>query len=136
MTAKVSLAIVDSALTPESPGTPASATRTFVPGEVENGNVHTFYENTTGSSAATRSRLTVALVPSEKVVKFKYTLSLPKAQTVDGIVKVAHVTRCNVEMIFPVDGTRDDRRDARSLTLSALTDTTIIAMISDLENLW
>jgi hypothetical protein len=136
MTAKTTIAILDSDLTPESPGTPAAATRTFTPGEVEQGNVHTFYEPTTGVTAATRSRMTVALTSGKDVTRMKLTLALPKAQTVDGITQVAHVTRASVEFIFPANGSRDDRRDCRTLTRTALGHADIIAMIDNLENFW
>lgn len=136
MPAKTTLAITDSAQTPESPGTPAVATRTFVPGEMENGVVHTFYENTTGVTANTRSKLTISLTPGDGVVRWKCQLSTPKAQTVDGVVVQAHVTRAFAEFILPADGTRDDRRDSKSLLVSLLALTDIHTMISDLENLW
>lgn len=136
MASKTSIAIADSPNTPEAPGTPAAATRTFIPGEMENGNVHTFYENTTGVTAATRSKLTVSLVPGNGITRFKAALALPKAQTVDGVTKVAHVTRGFVEYIFPEDGTRDDRRDINALMRNALADATVVLMINDLENLY
>lgn len=136
MTAKTTIALNDSALTPESPGTPAAGTRTFTPGEMENGNVHTFYETTTGVTAATRSKMTLSLVPSETVTRFKLSIATPKAQTVDGIVKAAHVTRGFMEFILPNDGTRDDRRDIRSLLTYINNDAGFKAMVDDLENLW
>jgi hypothetical protein len=136
MPAKTTIAIADSTLTPESPGTPGAATRTFVPGEMENGVVHTYYENTTGATSATRSKLTVSLVPGDGVIRMKCQLATPKAQTVDGIVQAAHVTRAFAEFIFPADGTRDDRRDAKSLLTNLLNNTDISTMVADLENLW
>jgi hypothetical protein len=136
MVAKTTIAINDSAATPESPGTPATTLRTFVPGEMENNNVHTFYENTTGTTAATRSKLTLSLTPGDGVVRFKSQLSTPKAHTVDGIVVVAHVTRGLIEFILPVDGSRDDRQDIRALNINLLADASVVGMIKDLENLW
>jgi hypothetical protein len=136
MAAKTTIVLADSSDTPESPGTPAAANRTFVPGEMENGNVHTFYETTTGVTAATRSKLTISLTPGNKIVRMKASLALPKAQTVDGVVKVAHVTRGFCEFIFPEDGSRDDRRDCKKLLQNLLTDTTINPMVADLENLY
>lgn len=136
MAGKTSIAITDSSDTPESPGTPAAATRTFVPGEIEGSNVHTFYENTTGVTAATRSKMTLSLTPGNGVVRFKAALALPKAQTVDGITKVAHVTRGFVEFILPEDGSRDDRRDILTLIRNLLADATVSPMIREMENLY
>lgn len=136
MTAKTSIAINDSAATPESPGTPAAALRTFVPGEVEAGNVHTFYENTTGTTAATRSKLTAQIVPGTNVQRVKLSIATPKAQTVDGVVVLAHTTRCNLEFFLPNNGSRDDRQDIRALVINALADASIVGMVKDLEGLY
>lgn len=136
MTAKTTIALLDSAVTPESPGTPAAATRTFIPGEVEAGNVHTFYENTTGSTAATRSKLTIQFVPGAVVNRVKIGIATPKAKTVDGVVVLAHTTRVNMEFLLPVDGSRDDRQDIRVLAMNALVDASIVNMIKELEGLY
>lgn len=139
MTAKASLVLVDSVLTPEAPGTPAASNRTFVPGDVENGNVHTFYDTTTGTTAATRSKLSVQLVSptgNGNVARMKVSLALPKAQTIDGIVQQAHVTRAFAEFLFPVDSSRDDRRDIKALLISALNSADLSAMVGDLEGFW
>lgn len=136
MTAKASIGIYDASATPEAPGTPGAALRTFVPGEVENNNVHTFYDTTTGVTAATRSKMTLAIVPGEQVTRVKVSLALPKAQTVDGIIQAAHITRANCEFLCPVNGSRDDRRDIKTLLINALNHTDVATMIGDLENLW
>lgn len=132
MSAYANLAINDSAQTPESPGTPGAATRTFVPGGKE-GNVWTWYENTTGTTAATRSKLTASLTPGDSVTRMKLQLALPKSQTVDGLVTAAHVTRGFVEFIFPANGSRDDRRDIKALLIAALNTTELSNMVGDLE---
>lgn len=136
MSAKTSIAVLDNSTTPEAPGTPAAATRTFIPGEVENGNVHTFYETTTGTTARSRSKLTVSLTPKQSAVVFQLRLSTPKATVVDDILVVQHVTRSFVEFELPNDGSRDDRLDNKSLTANILNDATIHNMIKDLENLY
>lgn len=139
MPAKASLAINDSGETPESPGTPAVAARTFVPGDVENGNVHTFYDTTTGTTAATRSKLSIQLTApngNSNVARLKLSLALPKAQTIDGVVQQAHVTRAFAEFIYPVDGSRDDRRDAKALLLNCLNHADVHKIVSDLEGFW
>jgi len=134
MSAYANLAINDSAQTPESPGTPGAATRTFVPGGKENG-VWTWYENTTGTTASTRSKLTVSLTPGNSVTRLKIALALPKAQTVNGIVTAAHVSRGFAEFLFPANGSRDDRRDIKALLIAALNTTELSAMVGDLEGI-
>lgn len=133
MSAYTSIALNDSALTPESPGTPATATRTFLPGGKDSNGVWTWYENTTGSTAATRSKMTLSLTPGKDVTRCKIQISTPKAQTVDGIVSAAHVTRSSMEFILPNNGSRDDRRDIRNLTFNALAAAAAVAAIDDLE---
>lgn len=134
MSAYANMAINDASTTPEAPGTPAIATRTFVPGGKE-GNVWTWYENTTGTTAATRSKMTVSLTPGDSVTRVKVQLSLPKAQTVDGVTSAAHVTRGFAEFIFPANGSRDDRRDVKALLGNILNSTELNAMIGDLEGI-
>lgn len=134
MAAFANIAILDSSATPESPGTPAAATRTFVPGGKE-GNVWVWYENTTGTTPATRSKLTASLSAGEEVARLKITLATPKAQTVDGVTKVAHVTRAFMEFILPVNGSRDDRKDIAVLVMNALSAAALWSMLSDLEGL-
>jgi hypothetical protein len=136
MPAKTTIAISDSSTTPEAPGTPGAVVRTFVPAEMENGVVHTFYENTTGSTLNTRSKLTLSLTPGDGVTRFKAQLSTPKAQTVDGVVVQAHVTRGSLEFILPADGSRDDRVDIRLLFHNLLANSDVATMIKDVENLW
>lgn len=132
MSTYANLAINDSNQTPESPGTPAATTRTFVPGGKENG-VWTWYENTTGTTAATRSKLTASLTQGKEVTRMKLTLALPKAQTVDGIVSAAHITRGFAEFLFPANCSRDDRRDVKALLVNALNTVEVAAMVSELE---
>lgn len=134
MSAYANLVIADSVNTPEAPGTPAATNRTFVPGGKENG-VWTWYENTTGTTAATRSKLSVSLTPGKEITRMKVALALPKAQTVDGITTAAHVTRGFSEFLFPVNGSRDDRRDVKALMISALSAADLTAMVSDLEGI-
>lgn len=136
MSAKTTIAIYDNAATPESPGTPAAALRTFTPGAVEGGDVHTFYEPTTGTTAATRSKLTLQLIPGAVVHRLKISIATPKAKTVDGIVELAHVTRFNGEFLLPVNGSKDDRQDIRSLATNLFADASFIYMIRDLEDLY
>lgn len=139
MPAKVAIALVDSPSTPESPGTPGAATRTFQPGAVENGNVHTFYEGTTGTTMATKSKATLSLKPASSaspVSRVKMSMALPKAQVVDGITKVAHITRANVEFILPQDCTRDDRRDIRTLIANLINSAEGAALVADNDDLW
>lgn len=136
MTEKASFVITDSADTPESPGTPAAANRTFTPGEMENGSVHCFYNTTTGTTPATRSKFTASLTSGQVVHRVKFSLALPKAQTVDGVVKVAHVSRAIVEFILPIDCSRDDRRDLLTLMYDALSTSGFNTMVIDVEDLW
>jgi len=139
MTAKTTLTLDDSASTPESPGTPAVANRTFTPGQMENGNVHTFYEPTTGVTPATKSKLTASLTPisaTRNTARIKIALAYPKAQTIDGLVVAAHVNRGFVEFVFDKNSTRDDRRDIKALLISALQEVGINEMIADLEDLY
>lgn len=139
MTQKAALTLADSSLTPESPGTPASANRVFTPGAVENGNVHTYFEPTTGVTPATKTKLTVSLTPTSatrNTARIKIAFALPKAQTVNGIVTAAHVNRVFNEYVFDKDSTRDDRRDAKILLISLLNDAVMNAMIGDLEDVY
>lgn len=136
MAVKTSIALLDSASTPEAPGTPAAATRTFIPGEIEGDNVHTFYETTTGNTAATRSKLTASIKSGNGVSRVKVAIALPRSQTVDGVLKAAYVCRGFIEFIVPEDAIRDDRRDLLVLTRNILDNTTIGPMISELENLY
>jgi hypothetical protein len=136
MTEKASFVLVDAASTPQSPGTPAAANRTFTPGEMENGRVHTFYNTTTGTTVATRSKLTASITPGDTVTRVKYTLATPKAQTVDGVVISAHVTRCIMEFIIPNDATWDDRVDSINLAYGMLANTGLSTMVKELEDLW
>lgn len=136
MPSKTSIAILDSALTPESPGTPAATTRTFIPGEMEGSNVHTFYETTTGTTAATRSKMTVSIAPGNGVTRVKAQIATPRSQTVDGLVKSAYVCRGFAEFILPEDASRDDRRDIRALLANLLDDPSFVTVVSDLENLY
>lgn len=139
MTAKSTIALADSSQTPESPGTPAIATRTFTPGQMENGNVHTFYEPTTGVTPATKSKLTISLTPvsaTRNTARIKIALALPKAQTVDGLVVAAHVNRGFIEFVFDKNSTRDDRRDCSELLKQALNNSAITSMVGDLEDIY
>lgn len=139
MTAKTTIALADSSATPESPGTPASTTRTFIPGAMENGNVHTFYETTSGTTPATRSKLTISLTPlsaNRNTARVKVGLAIPKAQTVDGLVVAAHVNRAFIELVFDKNSTRDDRRDISELIKVCLNDAAVYAMFSNLEDIY
>jgi hypothetical protein len=139
MTQKVALTLADSASTPESPGTPAAANRSFVPGAMEQGYVHTFYNTTTGTSPAALSKLSVSLSPAgpnKPVSRIKLGLGTPKTQTIDGLVVVDHVNRCFVEFVFDENSTRDDRLDIRSLMINTLADAGVLEMVKNLEDLW
>lgn len=136
MTEKASFTLNDAASTPQSPGTPAVVARTFTPGEMENGRVHTFYNTTTGSTGATRSKLTASLTPGNVVNRVKFTLATPKAQTVDGVVVAAHVSRVICEFILPVDASWDDRVDLINLMYNMLANTGLSAMVKELEDQW
>lgn len=136
MSEKAAIVLVDSAATPESPGTPGAANRTFTPGEMENGYVHTFYNTTTGTTPGTRSKMTVSISNGAAVSRVKINIATPKSVTVDGVVKADHVTRGFIEFIFPVNCSRDDRRDIASLLYNSLADATIVNMIHNLEDLW
>lgn len=134
MPSKASLAVLDSASTPVA-GTPASATRTFIPGEVEN-NVHAFYEPTTGTNAATRTKFTASVSPGNGVHRIKYALALPKAVTADGLTKAAHVNRAFVEFIVHEDSTWDDRADLRALIANLLDKDEIKTMVQEVESFY
>lgn len=138
MTAKTTISLLDSALTPESPGTPAAATRIFTPGALENGYIHTFYEGTSGTTPATRSKLTLSLSPATatKPSRTKGQLMIPKAKIVDGVVEVAHVNRGFVETVFDKDATRDDRRDMTTLLYSLIASAEFGGMSRDQEDLY
>lgn len=135
MAAYANVAINDSGQTPESPGTPAQVLRTFVPGGKDNNGVWTWYDNTTGVTPATRSKLTLSMTQGNSVVRVKANLSTPKAITVDGITEAAHVTRGGVEFLFPLNGSRDDRRDIRILLWNFLGSAAFVSMCDDLEGL-
>lgn len=136
MTEKASFTLTDSAATPESPGTPAAVNRTFTPGEVENGYVHTYYNTTTGTTASTRSKLTMSISTNDKIARVKLAIATPKAQTVDGVVQAAHVTRGFAEFIIPVDASRDDRKDILILVYNALASAPMAGLVHELEDLW
>jgi hypothetical protein len=139
MTAKAAITLADAGDTPESPGTPAVANRVFTPGAMENGNVHTFYNSTTGVTPATKSKMTVSLTPlstTRNTSRVKIAIAAPKSQTVDGIVQVAHINRGFVEFVFDKNSTRDDRRDLKELVKQSLNDAGILGMIADGEDLY
>lgn len=136
MAEKVAVGLDDAALTPESPGTPAVVTRTFTPGEMENGYVHTFYNTNTGTTPASRSKVTASISVGDTVSRVKFAIALPKATTVDGVVKVDHVTRCFCEFVLPANCSRDDRRDVKALLNAILANSTFKEMVDNLEDLW
>lgn len=138
MTAKTSIALWDSSLTPESPGTPATGVRTFTPGAME-GNVHTFYDPTTGLTPATKSKLTISLTPlsaNRNTARIKVAIATPKQRTVNGIVEVAHVNRAFLEFVFDKDSSRDDRRDIGEMIKRCIDNAALVAMVSDLEDIY
>lgn len=139
MSAKTTISLTGSSLTPESPGTPVTETRVFTPGEVENGNVHTFYNNYTGSTPDTMSKLTLSLQPpktNSEICRVVYTLALPLAQTVDGVVSRAHVNRSKTEYIFHKDSTRDERRDMRELNKQISNSAEVADMVDNIYGLY
>lgn len=140
MTQKTTITLVDSASTPESPGTPAAANRVFTPGAMEQGYIHTWSDTTTGTTPDTKSKMTIGYVPANgstrPVSRLKIQFAIPKAQTVDGIVKRAHVNRAFVEFVFDKDSTRDDRRDIKSLVGGILSATGVNEMVSDGEDFY
>lgn len=136
MTQKTTVSLLDSALTPESPGTPAAVARVFIPGAVEAGYVHTWYEPTTGATPDTRSKMTWSIkqTAADSPFRVKFQLTTPKSQTVDGVLKRAHVNRAFLEFVFDKDSSRDDRRDVRGLLYALMGNAGFIAMIDDLED--
>jgi hypothetical protein len=138
MTAKTTILLTDSNLTPESPGTPAAVIRTFTPGAMENGFVHSYYEPTTGTTPDTKSKLTLGLTQAKDAspARVKAQLTLPKAQTIDGLVVRAHKNSAFLEYVFDKNSTRDDRRDARAMVYGLHADVGFQAMIDNLEDLY
>lgn len=137
MPAKAPFTLVDSAGTPSS--APAATDRIYTPGEVEKGNIHTWWNGHVSSNGAAQSKITLSLSKANSnrdTDRMKVVLSIPQVKTVDGIETVAYVDRAVVDVITHKDSTLDNRKDLWAIFDDFLNELDVATVRNKLESMY
>jgi hypothetical protein len=137
MPAKAPYTLVDNSGTPAGAG--VATDRIFTPGEVEKGNIHTWWNGHVSSNGAAQSKITLSLSKANSnrdTDRVKAILSIPQVKTVDGIETVAYTDRAIFEMIAHKDSTEDNRKDLWTLFVDFLNESDVVTVRNKLESMY
>jgi hypothetical protein len=111
---------------------------TFNPEAQDNAGTYTFVDRTAGVSVGFK-RLAVNSKfarGTARVNRSKLTLEMPVTSVVNGVTTQAYVIRGSLDLIFPVEATDAERKDAYAFMQNALSNTLVRGALRDLDPIY